>query len=65
MRVMSFWDKFFGPKPQGYCRICNRPIFDRDTKYGRMELCIYCKEAYDEGVLFTFEKKKIKKKVWV
>ena len=38
------------PKVVGYCRYCNRPIFNEDSKWCREGVCVCCYSAYQEGL---------------
>ena len=53
MTGLTWFEKIFNymgsPKVKGHCRLCNRPIFNLNSKFGKKELCIYCYTAYEEG----------------
>ena len=43
-------------KIKGYCRICNKPIYNLNTSWGMRGICVYCGEAYREGKIKGEEK---------
>lgn len=47
-RLRTIWMKLNGI--QGYCRLCNRPIFRIRSPWGERGLCMYCNDAYEEGI---------------
>ncbi len=50
-------------KVKTYCQICNRPIFNLNSEFGKEEMCVYCNTAYNKGVMSVYAKGGIVEKI--
>lgn len=48
--ISNFFDSVGVPIPRTKCWNCDRYIFNMDTEFGKMGLCVYCYTAYKEGI---------------
>ena len=53
MTKIKLIDKIMGyissPKVQGYCNLCDRRIFNMNSRFGKKGMCIFCYTAYMQG----------------
>lgn len=67
---LSFLDKIINifssenQKVKSYCKICNNPIFNLDSEFGKRGLCVNCNSAYNRGRMSCFNKGDVVERIY-